>query len=170
MLQAEFDRIGNDARRWVLQGNELWHASRCLLRYTAFGSSKRRARRPDLTRTVLLLRAFAFECFFKTMWLKSGNKLATGGQFAMVPGVNNHDLPGLADKVTFPLEPNERECLSRLTHFGVFGRYPINQNWQVQENKSFWSTADEHILATMIRRISLRLKPPRGRRRRRTTR
>jgi hypothetical protein len=107
---------------------------------------------------MLLLRAFALECFFKAMWLKGGGKLAVQGQFEKVPGVNNHDLPGLADKVSFPLQPKERECLSRLTHFGVFGRYPINTNRRMQTGKSFWSTADEDTCSQLIDRVSARLK------------
>ena len=154
--QAAFDRIGNDPVRWIAQGNDLVRASRLLRERTPFAGPQPPG--PDFVRSMLLLRAFALECYVKAMWLLAGNKLAVAGKFEKIPGVHNHDLVALAGKVGLPLKPLEKGCLCRLTHFGVFGRYPINADWRAQAGKSFWSDADEEEWEAVRVRVDKRLR------------
>jgi hypothetical protein len=87
----------------------------------------------------LMLRGFALECLFKAVWVKRGNKLASGGKLQPIKGAAPHDLLQLSDTLQFSSAPPERDLLKRLSLFITsVGRYPIATDWaRTKIQKSF---------------------------------
>lgn len=110
-----------------------------------------------LWQPALMLRAFAIECLFKALWLREpGNKLAQNGKWIRIQTCknNNHDLECLARAVGFELTSPERNVLTRLTFFGVWGRYPIVKNYSEHQGRSIWTTDDEFVCDNITERLS----------------
>lgn len=117
----------------------------------------------------LMLRGFAFECFFKALWVKSGRKLALRGKFQRIPGAGQHDLQQLAQKVDFACTPHETDVLKRLSLFTTsIGRYPIASHWEKtriqathgggHSSPTYWSfPADDQACEAMVHRLNAQL-------------
>jgi hypothetical protein len=110
----------------------------------------------------LMLRGFAIECLLKGLYVKAGNKLASGGRYLGVRGAGDHDLLQLAITVGLPLAPAHRDVLKRLSIIMVGpGRYPITREWSLRKIQrafrggkgppSYWgSPSDDRTLAAIV--------------------
>ena len=79
----------------------------------------------------LMLKGFAVECLLKALWVKKGNTLARAGKFLKIPGVGNHRLVQLANKVGLNIREKHTSLLRRLEIYVTsIGRYPIAENWE----------------------------------------
>lgn len=161
--KALFDDAGDSSKAWQAQSRDLLRVSHYLVRKS---NAVRRARQidpedPDLEagaeylRAALLLRAFGVECLFKALWLAKGGRLTNAGTFSGIPGLKNtHKLWRLADRLSFSLDPQERDVLERLTVFGEFGRYPIEGSYLSGGlGKRWWSVRDNSTLAAIVGRL-----------------
>jgi hypothetical protein len=119
-LVRHYARVGNDPTVWLTQARSLFVAATLLRRHSALLGQKPGSRPPafrerDVIGGMLLLRAFAVECLLKTVWLCQGQLLVRDHRYKGVPGVNNHNLPGLCGKLGIGLTSDERDMLARLT-------------------------------------------------------
>jgi len=142
---AMYDQVGNLPAAWEMSADSLLAAA-SLLRAARENSGTAPPQVGDPVSegeksqpSELMIRGFALECFFKALWVKKGNQLASGGKLQPIKGAAPHDLLQLADTVAFQCGPNERDVLKRLSLFTTsVGRYPIATEWgRTRIQKSF---------------------------------
>lgn len=129
---AEFDNAGNNPWRWRAKAKQLLLSSRALER----AWDKAIQYDPpfpvcalEYLDSFLMLRAMGLECLLKAKALECGFKLAENGRYLPIPGVKQHDLRALAQKIGFEMSEQEARVLKRLSRWIVAGRYPIQRHW-----------------------------------------
>ena len=156
MRISSFDGRGNNPGVWQGRAAHLLEAAEPLADKAGFGPGRSMSIEPRimLMPVALMLRAFAVECLLKARWLKTpGARLAKEGSWVPIPGINNHDLVGLARTTRFRLSTAQISVLNRLTHFSVWGRYPIESHWSKHQGRSFWESADERTFGQIVERL-----------------
>jgi hypothetical protein len=155
-----FDAAGNHPAAWLWIGHNLLISADLLRREHTVSPD----RAPDQTAArvsaavlgpMLMLRACAFECLLKALYLDAGGTLAEGGRY-LAPKGRAHDLCALADAAGFALSEDERYFLDYLALWITQGRYPIQRAWTTnlaphrsgRIRESNWSREDERRFTT----------------------
>jgi hypothetical protein len=74
----------------------------------------------------IMIRAFAFECLVKALWLMKGNSLYVNEKYAGVGGDKGHRLSGMFEAAGMPAFGERKNLLDRLAAVAVaHGRYPF---------------------------------------------
>ena len=124
-------KYGNDYQSWEVHSIDLWVAADCIKEARFNQSSGPNLRTGAYTYTVaseLMLRGFAFECLFKAIYLRQGNKLVFNGKMDIPPDFKNHDLKKMARNLRLNFSEDEEFYLDILTNYSKnLGRYPISK-------------------------------------------
>lgn len=140
----EFDKRGNDKIEWAFTADSLLAASNFLCQHSYhlkpdWPSLSERFPTFDEIRVsdvIIMLRAMAVECLLKALWLKGGGRLAKNGRYRKIPSSRDHDLVSLSNtvlgKLSIEISKEEQDFLERLSRNITAGRYPIQKNWDLQ--------------------------------------
>ena len=176
----QFDMAGNLPITWQLAADSLLAAARILKDHRVrfdpchlqVGDTV-----PDEGKVLfpeLMLRGFAVECLLKGLYVKAGNKLASGGKYLGVKGASDHNLLQLAITVGLTLASAQRDVLKRLSIIMVgAGRYPITKDWSLRKIQrafrggkgppDFWGTpSDDSMLAAIVEHLDGELQEKGG--------
>lgn len=142
--KQEFDKRGNDQIEWAFTADSLLTASNFLCQHSYhlkpdWPSLSERFPTFDELRVsdvIIMLHAMAVECLLKALWLKGGGRLAKNGKYQNVTSKNDHDLVSLSNavlgKLGIEISKEEQDFLERLSRNITAGRYPIQKNWDMQ--------------------------------------
>jgi hypothetical protein len=150
-----FDRVGNDPHAW--------NATAVMLLAAADLLKNPPEREGMIHPPEMMLRGFALECLLKGLWVSQSKSLYKDGQYQRVKDVNghdvqDHDLRGLADAIGFPLNPEQRYVLERLTAYTtVIGRYPLPKRPE-QQQVFRWTSGDSDVLDAIMADVRARLR------------
>lgn len=166
-----YDQAGNSPEAWASSADSLLAAA-TLLRAARANPLNVGDPVPDGERarpSEIMLRGFALECLFKALWVKRGNRLASKGELQKIPGVGNHELLQLAQKLDFKCAPTEKDLLKRLSLVTTsVGRYPIATHWsktKIQKTfgggkgpPTYWeSPRDDNAYKSIVTRLEAEL-------------
>ncbi|HEV2855188.1 MAG TPA: hypothetical protein VHC97_20510 [Thermoanaerobaculia bacterium] len=160
---AMHERFGNLWVSWTFWAITLEDAEIALgLHATHRKVSGRKVVMPMLLAVRAMLLAYALECHFKALWLRSGNKLVIGGKYVGVKGANDHDLVQLARVTKFAPTTAELAVLKRLSKFLRFaGRYPVAKTADdmrpdelTQADVGFFSKRDFRIAESLLNKVA----------------
>lgn len=125
-----FVEYGNDYQAWRIQSNDLWIAANCI-REKRFnqdiGPKSIFGKYTFTDYPEFMLRGFSFECLFKAVWLKKGNKIySEKGELVISSHFKHHNLIKMANEISFNLNKNEEIFFKILSHITKhLGRYPV---------------------------------------------
>jgi hypothetical protein len=167
-----FDAAGNHPGAWWFIGQNLLVAADVLRRECPIDCTKIADYRviqmsARVMGSMLMLRACAFECLLKALYLDRGGRLAEGGRY-MAPKGKAHDLLALADVAGFALSDDERYFMDYLGLWITQGRYPIQKDWAKnlvaerhgRKREANWDERDEaafNLMRERFRREGTRL-------------
>lgn len=141
-LITRYDNLANSPTRWRNRAESLLTSSELLASHSRlFDQSTTFEELPPMNSVdvqvmpiVLMLRAMAIECLFKSMWLQLGEVLTIDGKYIGIPNIPDHDLLKLATAVlprhSINLEEADSDMIMRLSFYIMRGRYPSHRNWQ----------------------------------------
>jgi len=124
--------LGNMPEAWNIAADDLLWASHILRTHTAPLPSESGTIYDDdddefrVLPPELLLRGLAIEVYFKAIWTTRGNKLVVNSEYSRIPDAGQHNLLQIAEVLTLPFTPVQRDLLVRLSEYIDYaGRYPI---------------------------------------------
>lgn len=135
--QEFFDTVGNDIDSWYLKSLALLCSAEvvensCGQTPSEPKSEETVAKWMGVHEVARMLWGMALECMFKALWLKHGGVLAKKGKYINIPGIKDHDLCSLEDKIAEKIDTGlnteEKRLLARLSFFIIYGRYPIKKS------------------------------------------
>ncbi len=132
-----FDNYYNSYRIWIEQAESVLKASEFLKEndttYKVFADNKsitseniKNITEYSFSDTILMLRSFGIECYFKALYLLKGNILYENGSLNKSFG-KEHNLTVMADKLVDYMSFTEIDysILDTLTFYNEMGRYPV---------------------------------------------
>lgn len=164
-VRRMYERVGQMPETWELAAGSLLSASRLLqASQKTFDTTQLKTGEtvPDEGRVhgvEIMLRGFALECLFKSLWVAHGNPLVENGRYRGVPGAGQHDLAQIAAVLPWSLSTEERDLLRRLTDYVVWaGRYPIPKRDRGGKVIYWTHPTDDTLLDAMIARAEEELE------------
>jgi hypothetical protein len=175
-----FDLAGNSLDAWLECAERSFISSEVLLeKHIAVSGDGYIPEDPEQVEQVLkywgilfnsaMLLGFSLEALLKAYWLNKGNTLARDGKYKLDSGAkDNHNLPALAESMAYPLTPQEKEVLSRLSLIvSSYGRYPVTRHHghnPLQDDgdgsqfRLEWNGEDHELVKTLIIRLKEQTK------------
>jgi hypothetical protein len=156
-------RVGNDHRNWKHIAQMLFAASEVLTRERERAEANLKsgpAPKESLTLWIeLMLAAFGIECLIKATWLTQGHRLADKGKYVPMMKKERHRLEKLCAVAGIVLSQREEQALVELSDIaGSIGRYPIPSRAPQTTDALGWSSANDHIIENLVRRLKIQIR------------
>jgi len=167
----DFDQCGNSLELWAECGWRLLLAASAVEKMLSpdksfeFVECCETALYVHLIGPLLMLRAFAMECYLKALYLAQGRTLGRKGNLDLPGELKKHRLVGMAKAVGIGATGEEELMLDQLGKYVERGRYPVMQtHWAklsprnsdgTRRRTTVWSLEDEQHFWGFIRLLRL---------------
>lgn len=168
-MKRKYDAMANDYIQWIEAANDNLIAADAISE-AIIAAMKHSGNQPAMRLhwKILMFRAYAIECLLKAVYLKNGNRLASGGSFIHTALPKGHNLVAMWKLVSLPpLTKEWRGLLEKLTQISTsLGRYHIGLAWNkpkpnlAKNSIMDWTTGEDQVLESIIRELKLHFTHP----------